>query len=191
MPLSKEHKQKSKEKILQSAVQLFTHKGFNKVSIDEVMQHAGMTRGAFYAHFDSKESLYSEAILAGTFNSLIYQHKNAGTLEEVPLFDIISVYLSKDHLKRKSSPCMLAFMATDVANEEKQVRQTYTKVFEGFIRVIEETSGNSNINTENAMAIAAMMIGSIAVGRALSNDKLAFQLLESSKEMAGFVLDNY
>lgn len=51
MPLSQEHKKRSRKKILDSSIELFTARGFNNVSIDEVMNNARMTRGAFYAHF--------------------------------------------------------------------------------------------------------------------------------------------
>ena len=57
MPWTTEHKQKSREKILSSAARLFTKKGFDAVSIDDVMRLAGLTRGAFYAHFKSKSDV--------------------------------------------------------------------------------------------------------------------------------------
>ena len=65
MPYSKEHKAKSRERILQSAYQLFATRGFNQVTIDEVMQDCSLTRGAFYAHFISKSDLYSEVFQFG------------------------------------------------------------------------------------------------------------------------------
>ena len=65
MPYSAEHKKKSRDKILRSAVDHFTRYGFEKSSIDEIMADARLTRGAFYAHFSSKSELYQQAILSG------------------------------------------------------------------------------------------------------------------------------
>jgi AcrR family transcriptional regulator len=54
MPYTKEHKENTHKKILESAFRLFTVKGFNSVTVDQVMNGCGLTRGAFYAHFTSK-----------------------------------------------------------------------------------------------------------------------------------------
>ena len=65
MPYSKAHKENTRKKILRSAITLFSSKGFDQVSIDDLMAHANLTRGAFYTHFKSKQSVYSKAIIAG------------------------------------------------------------------------------------------------------------------------------
>ena len=49
------------ERIVKEASRLFRERGFEKVSVDEVMKAAGLTHGAFYAHFSSKEELKSAA----------------------------------------------------------------------------------------------------------------------------------
>ena len=69
MSYSKEHKQRSRKKILQSAYTLFSTKGFHAVTVDEVMLDCSLTRGAFYAHFRSKSDLYSEALRFSATNS--------------------------------------------------------------------------------------------------------------------------
>jgi TetR/AcrR family transcriptional repressor of nem operon len=55
MPYSLTHKQETRERIVNSARRLFNRKGFTEVTIDEIMKHAGLTRGGFYRHFDTKE----------------------------------------------------------------------------------------------------------------------------------------
>src|ERR1700704_1176038 len=62
MPYTAEHKQATRERILESARRLFNDKGFAEVSIDEVMDKAGLTRGGFYRHFRDKSELYAEAV---------------------------------------------------------------------------------------------------------------------------------
>ena len=54
MPYSKAHKNSTREKILESAFKLFAIKGFKGITIDDLMNNCGLTRGAFYAHFSSK-----------------------------------------------------------------------------------------------------------------------------------------
>ena len=62
MPYTKEHKQRTREKIVDSARRLFNRHGFTGVSIDEIMADAGLTRGGFYNHFSTKEELYAEVV---------------------------------------------------------------------------------------------------------------------------------
>ena len=63
MPYTKEHKSRSKDRILKSATELFFRYGFDKVSISQIMKLARMTHGAFYAHFESKEALFNASFL--------------------------------------------------------------------------------------------------------------------------------
>ena len=62
MPYSASHKLETRQRILESARRLFNAKGFVDVSIDEVMDHAGLTHGGFYRHFRDKGELYAEAV---------------------------------------------------------------------------------------------------------------------------------
>ena len=57
MPYSAEHKQQTRAKIIETARILFNRDGFQKVTIDMVMEEAGLTRGGFYNHFKNKEAL--------------------------------------------------------------------------------------------------------------------------------------
>ena len=62
MPYTPEHRLATRERILASARRLFNRNGLSEVTIDAVMASAGLTRGAFYNYFNSKEELYAEAI---------------------------------------------------------------------------------------------------------------------------------
>src|SRR3954468_17018774 len=62
VPYPRDHKAKTRAKIVASARALFNRRGFDQVTIDQVMEHAGLTRGGFYHHFSSKEDLYAEAV---------------------------------------------------------------------------------------------------------------------------------
>src|SRR6201987_6333362 len=57
-----DHRRLTKQKIVRSARRLFNRRGFDTVSIDDVMADAGLTRGSFYSYFESKGDLYAEAV---------------------------------------------------------------------------------------------------------------------------------
>jgi len=50
--------QKSREKILESAGRLFSQKGYERTSIHEICMQAGVSKGAFYHYFSTKENLF-------------------------------------------------------------------------------------------------------------------------------------
>jgi AcrR family transcriptional regulator len=57
-----EHRRLAKQKIVRSARRLFNRRGFDTVSIDDVMADAGLTHGSFYSYLESKGDLYAEAV---------------------------------------------------------------------------------------------------------------------------------
>ena len=190
MPLTKEHKQKSREKILISALALFSKRGFDRVSINDVMQHAGLTRGAFYAHFESKEDLYAQAISNWPEQSGIVKEYFKGLRGKEFVAKAINGYLSRNHLNQ-AIPCPLASLVTDVANNNEKIREVYTDVYNKLVTVMnkESTLSESKKNDDMMMAVTAMMVGGVAVGRALVDPDLTDRLLESCRSVAHLLVE--
>ncbi|MBL1321580.1 MAG: TetR/AcrR family transcriptional regulator [Methylophaga sp.] len=132
---------------------------------------AKMTHGAFYAHFKSKNDIYAESIRKASEVSKLKQ-SNVNGVKGAEFVDyIINAYLSKQHLNKEESPCPLAFLATDVADNDMQVKTVYTdtEVFGKLSGLLEQELLRSNDidNEEVILAVTAMMIGGVAVSRAL------------------------
>ena len=58
----KNHSKQNKEKIIKAAISLINEKGFDNVSVSEITKAAGVSKGAFYIHFNSKEDLIEQEI---------------------------------------------------------------------------------------------------------------------------------
>lgn len=56
--VSDEYKQKKKQQILDSALICFARKGFQVATIDEIVKHSGISKGAIYNYFKSKDEIY-------------------------------------------------------------------------------------------------------------------------------------
>lgn len=185
MPYSKAHKEQSRLSILKSAVRRFTRKGFDKTSIDEVMADAELTRGAFYAHFKSKQDLYSQAIASTPLFSIFGKIKPNELDDKAWMAQLVGGYLSPLHVHKTDLPCPLAFLVTDVAVSEPSTRQAYTDVFLKMNRLISRyTRRFSECDKDSVMAVTAMMIGGVAVARTLSDRKSQDQLLKSCRQVA-------
>lgn len=175
MPYSKSHKENSRRRILDSAVKLFSAKGYDGVTLDELMQDAKLTRGAFYAHFDSKQTVYTEAVLHAACHSPVTslnEETDAATLKIM-----VRDYLDMSHVKQQGAICPLAFLVTDVANQQNEIRDTYTQVYKDVISRINSLPVIGDM--DSALAISALMIGGVAVARALNDEELSRRLLEA------------
>jgi AcrR family transcriptional regulator len=62
MPYPAGHRAKVKRNIIQSARRLFNRRGFDNVSLGQIMAGAGLTHGGFYSYFKSKSDLYTEVL---------------------------------------------------------------------------------------------------------------------------------
>ena len=183
MPYSKEHKAATRQRILDSAIRLFSTRGFDQVSIDDLMKDAGLTRGAFYAHFENKKVVYSKAIIAGARQSRISQKKPDNLSDEEWTKDLLFGYLSQDHIDQKLPPCPLAFLVTDIANNEDEVKATYTHIYKMLNKTIQAQLGKKEgCSEQDILATTAMMIGGVAIGRALNDDAMTKKLLDSTRK---------
>src|SRR3982751_6204753 len=101
MPYTAEHKQKTRNRIVQAARKLFNRDGFAAVSISNVMSEAGLTHGGFYKHFARKEDLYQEAVLEFICQDVpdAWQRKYIDPSQAGPALArmILDAYLSDEH----------------------------------------------------------------------------------------------
>lgn len=191
MPYTPQHKQQSRERILDSASRLFSRRGYDAVSIDDLMREAGLTRGAFYNHFSDKTDVYTEAIIHATVKSPIAQQKASATSDPVSLASLLDIYLSSAHVYDVDPPCPLAFLVTDVGVREPRVRSTYTRVFRNMTKLVKKhlKRNSQKQSTETALAVTALMIGGVAIGRALNNREIVEELLKSCRQTAKILLE--
>ncbi len=157
------------------------------------MQDAGLTRGAFYLHFESKQAVYAKAIIAGAKKSRISEQKPEDMSQQEWTKELLFGYLSEDHINQKISPCPLAFLVTDIANNEFEVKETYTRMFKILNKTIkkqlESHPGLVEPSEQDVFATTAIMIGGVAIGRALNDQATTKKLLDSCRQAATELLN--
>ncbi|MBN1327202.1 MAG: TetR/AcrR family transcriptional regulator [Candidatus Cloacimonetes bacterium] len=76
----------SKQKILQAALRIFLHKGYDATSISDVVEESHFTKGGIYHHFKNKEQLFIDTInyLFAEFERWELEiYKNSRSLQEI------------------------------------------------------------------------------------------------------------
>jgi AcrR family transcriptional regulator len=163
MPYTAEHKQATRRRILESARRLFNDKGFAEVSIDQVMDHAGLTRGGFYRHFRDKSQLYAEAVrwFLCPAAPKPWRRPRRGSAGKGQAERIVDAYFSRDHFSDRESCCPLLTTPADIARGSDEVRQAYGAVLEQLVAVFEADLGDA----DEALALAALCVGGMALAR--------------------------
>jgi AcrR family transcriptional regulator len=188
MPYTADHKDKTRARIVESARVLFNRHGFDSVSIDEVMKNAGLTRGGFYNHFTSKESLYAAAVRS--FNSCNPfaerleknpKHRSPQELAEL----LVDTYLSDETLADVDKHCPLIALPSDVARAGLQPRAAYTQLVEGMLEIFRTAFPKSDRQgNRKAQLIVNLCVGGMLIARTTDEPALRRQLRATARSEA-------
>lgn len=190
MPYTEEHKLETRQRIIESARKLFNCRGFSQVTIDEIMHDAGLTRGGFYNHFKAKDELFAEAIKAfGKCDlterwggvTLDFSKDNATLMKQM-----ISAYLSHDHLERLEEHCPLIALSSDISRESEKVKLAYQQAIEGMAKLFEKglsTQSNQQARSR-ALGLVSLCIGGMIVARTLNKPALANEVRLAAHDFA-------
>src|ERR1700742_1001818 len=108
MKVSREQVAENRKRILDAAAKLFRERGFDKVTVAEIMSAAGLTHGGFYGHFDSKEALI-EAAMAHQQT----ERRARPTPEDAGRY--ADGYLSRHHRDNIGGSCPFSALGTEAA----------------------------------------------------------------------------
>lgn len=192
MPYSSEHKQKTREKIVETARILFNRHGFQDVTIDMVMKEAGLTRGGFYNHFKSKEALYSAAVSSFLMGRGAKWRKAAGVDPANPspqmARQMIEGYLSPNHLGDLDGQCPMIALPSDIARANPEVQTSYQELLEAMVRLFESgLEGHKDQARHKALSVVALCVGGMILARTLPGSDLAEEVrlaaFQSATEM--------
>ena len=188
MPYSKDHKSRSKDRILQSATELFCRYGFDKVSISQIMKLARMTHGAFYAHFESKEALFNASFLE-TFRRSRVARLAKGPFSIKHLTKLVTDYLNLRALKDRADPGPEAILFNEIGSDRPEIKQLYEDAYERMKKMLEKRitalgrlkklpfKPDRETVSEKARAILASMVGAVAIAKSIPREQEQQQIL--------------
>ncbi|MFJ4145237.1 TetR/AcrR family transcriptional regulator [Pseudomonas sp. NPDC089734] len=178
MKVTKAQAQANRAHIVETASALFRERGYDGVSVADLMGAAGFTHGGFYKHFGSKADLMTEAAACG-FSQQQARLSHAGRAE------LITQYLSREHRDSPSDGCTIASLSADASRQPEQVRQVFAEGIERLIaagaEAIVETEGveQKEARTRRIDALA-QLVGGLMLSRACPDDSpLADEILEA------------
>lgn len=193
MKISKEKAEANRAALVETASRLFRQKGIDGVGVAEISKTAGLTHGALYAHFPSKEALAAEALAWSLeqSNAKLY----TGTVDGEPdLERFLSDYLSVDKRDNYDENCAMAASASEIGRQDAVTSITFTEGYMVLVRAFERRIAANNPDVDalaTAMGIVAAMIGGLSVARATAKARpeVSTQVLKGVRLMIDAALN--
>jgi TetR/AcrR family transcriptional regulator, transcriptional repressor for nem operon len=199
MPYSKEHKSKSKDRILKSATELFFRYGFDKVSISQIMKLARMTHGAFYAHFESKEALFNASFLE-TLRRSRAARLTKGPFSIKHLTALVTDYLNLRDQKKTTEPGPESILFNEIGSDNHEIKKLYEKSYNSLKEMLETRitalsrlnklpfAADSETVAEKSRAILASLVGAVAIAKSLPHEEEQRNILLTAQKQIFSIL---
>lgn len=174
MKVSREQMAENRRRILDVASRLFREKGFDAVSVSEVMKAAGLTHGGFYGHFSSKDDLVAETI------GHVLSRDGDG---HVDLRAYMDDYLAPRHRDNAAAGCPMAGLAADIRHQTPAARAAMTAGLRSQIERVTQALPDIDASERRRAAIGtwAAMVGAVILARAIDDTALSDEVLEQTR----------
>ena len=171
---SQAEKAASRTRIIEIAAKRFREKGFEGIGLAEVMQEAGLTVGAFYRHFQSRDELVTEAL------SLACEGLDQWEAGSHNLQGAIQSYLTEAHRDALGTSCPLGALVSDVARSGPATRAVFTERVERTLSLVETLVDTPRAEDKRAQALVQLCawVGAISLSRAVSDAGLSKEILD-------------
>jgi AcrR family transcriptional regulator len=176
-------KEASHERIVSVAARAIRRSGYDGTGVADIMKEAGLTHGAFYAHFPSREAMLAEAASRACAEAAA---ATGDFLERVPadeaLASLVRSYLSPEHLENIESGCPLAALGSETPRQAAEVRRATTRhikaTVDQFARQLPDWGQPSA--HDRALFTVAAMVGTLLLARAVDEPALSDRLREAA-----------
>ena len=184
MRYGKGHKQATRQRILEAAGRRFKQDGIDGAGVATVMADAGLTNGAFYAHFASKEDLVAN-VLADQLRAQ-RQSFDAQPPDRAGLEAFVRSYLSPRHRDQCADGCPSAALLDEIARRPAATKHVFTDELMGVIDDIAARLDPTDAEAAptDALTLFGLMLGTLQLARALTDRDLSDQLLAHGVETA-------
>jgi TetR/AcrR family transcriptional regulator, transcriptional repressor for nem operon len=179
-----EHKERTRQRVLSEAAAAIRTLGPDGIGVAELMARAGLTHGAFYAHFESKEDLVAHAV-AHMFEET-YQRFFTRTEHPDPAIAIeklIDAYLSTRHREHPERGCPLPSLAGELARMSGAARENFAAGLRRLTTAVAKRIrdfGRADAD-DIASSVVAEMAGALVLSRAAADQSEADAFLETSR----------
>ncbi|TQC49677.1 TetR/AcrR family transcriptional regulator [Rhodococcus sp. WS4] len=173
-----EHKRATRQRIIETAGRRFKQDGIDGSGIAVLMGDAGLTNGAFYAHFESKDDLVANVVA----RELSAQHATLSALAPGPeaLQTYVREYLSTQRRDLRGDGCPSAALLDEIGRCDEATKRAYTEGARSIVEVIAAhlTPKDPQSARDRALGLFTLLVGTLQLSRALSDERFSDEVLE-------------
>ena len=172
-------KDASHERIVSAAARAIRRSGYDGTGVADIMKEAGLTHGAFYSHFSSREGMLAEAASRACAEAAAAA---ADAVTNVPpgkaLEAMIRIYLSQEHLAGIEAGCPLAALGSETPRQVPEVRHAITRYLKEMIDLVARQlpDWGQPSSHEQALVTVSTMVGALLLARAVDEPALSERL---------------
>lgn len=185
-----EHKDATRRRMIETSSRRFKRDGFDRAGISALVADAGLTNGAFYGHFASKDDLIATVVSEQLAAQVARVEALPLGLASVEAF--VADYLSPEHRDDPGNGCPSAALLDEIARQDLATREAYT---DGARALIDAIAGHLAVvdsvgARERAIGLFTLLVASLQLARAVTDPKLSDQILASAYQNAIRIADN-
>jgi TetR/AcrR family transcriptional regulator, transcriptional repressor for nem operon len=182
MRVSRIQAAENRQTVINVASRLFRERGFDGIGLKDLMEGAGLTQGAFYKQFASKDDLAAQASKRALESASRRWSAAAEANPKDPLGAVVAFYLSMGHREERMDGCPVVALGSDAARQSADVKASFEAGIKNYLemlgRWIGETDGEDS--TDKAMTILSTMVGALVLSRAVNNKRLSKRFLQAA-----------
>lgn len=187
MRVSRTQAAENRETVINVASRLFRQHGFDGIGLKDLMKGAGLTQGAFYKQFASKEDLAAQASRRAWESAFNRWSAAVSAEPEDPIGAVMAFYLSMGHREEKMDGCPLVALGSDAARQSPEVKASFEAGVKAVLDVLDHAIAQTNGSEPNAsdpkgeaMAILSTMVGALTLSRVVNDPDLAQAFLDAA-----------
>lgn len=184
MTEKEKQKAESRERILDAAARLFREQGFTATGVDQLMSEAGLTAGAFYAHFKSKQELFDHT-LEHMLNSSARRLTKGLPLDAggSTVAEMMLRYVNEAHRDNPDLGCAIPAIASEISRHSKRGKETIGGYVDRWVTLFERNlGGEKKARRELAFRLISQAIGSVLLARMVP-EEMSKEILRSAAKL--------
>lgn len=184
MRVSRQQAEENRQAVIDVASRLFREHGFDGIGLKDLMAGAGLTQGAFYKQFESKDDLAAQASKRALESALNRWSDAAVSNPNAPLLAVVDFYLSMGHCAEKADGCPVVALGSDAARQGPDVKAAFEGGIQRYLDLMGRWTGTADGGDADgkAMAMLSTMVGAVLLSRAINDGKMSKRFLQAAAE---------
>lgn len=173
-----DQKEQTREKIITAAGRCFKKSGYNGIGVDGLAKEAGVTSGAFYGHFDSKQSAFAAAITSGLSQLEVGIRHFQNEYGSKWWSEFAKFYMNQKRTCDLTESCLLQSLTPEIGRSDEAIRGLFETELLKIIKLANDGASQTADQSANEKTLVnlAMLIGGVTLARAVNDEKLSNEI---------------